>query len=302
MNIGELLTTPLPATGWVLDAGMAVGLRRDRKAGLLCAASPLAEGAVEVGPVGLQKVETTHLVAALRPVQEAIEGGRRPAVLLPSRWSRLHLMELDELPRKRTELDEVVRWRLKKLVPVRPADLRLDLVPFRAGEGRWRVLCLSGLERAWADLEEAFAGVGVQPALLTPVAFALAHAVPGESPAAASVHLEEGMLTVLVWENRQLLLAHTRLLPPGPVPWDLVERELRTVALYVTERLGLEGDLEVIALTGPGLEEEELTRRLGALGDTRVLPVPPAPPCRGVEEGARSALRALSALHGGSFR
>ncbi len=299
MNIRELLTTPLPATGWVLDTGMVAGVRNDRKTGSVCAAREVTAGAVEVGPMGLQKVEATALVAALRPVQEGIAGGRRPAVLVPCRWVRLHLMDLDELPRKRSELDEVVRWRLKKLVPVRPADLRLDLVPFKAGEGRWRVLCVSGVERAWEALEQAFASVGVQPALLTPVAFALTNAPLSENATGVGVHLEMGMLTVLVWAQRQLLLVHTKLLPPGTMPWELVERELRTVALYMRERLGIEGAPEVLALAGPGVALEELLGRLGALGEHRPLPSPPPPPCPGVGEDVRSALRAVMALAAG---
>ncbi len=302
MNLRRLLTTPLPATGWVLEDGMVAAVRHDRKDGFLCAAGEVPAEAVETGPMGLQKVEPALLAAALRPVQEAVVGGRRPAVLVPCRWARMHLLELDELPRRRAELDEVVRWRLKKLVPVRPGDLRLDLVPFKGEGDRWRVLCLSGMERAWESLEEAFEAVGAQPALLTPAAFALSAALPGEHAVEVAVHLETGMLTVLAWRGGQLVLAHTKLLPPGEVAWDGVERELRTVALYLREKLGAGDDPGVLALAGPGLALAELEGRLGALGGRPIVPPPSPPPCPGLPGEAAEALRAVAALHGGTFR
>ena len=78
---------------------------------------------------GLQEV--------LARLQERVAGCRRAAVIVPTAWVRTHLMDFDELPRRSLELDDVVRWRLKKLLPVLPSELRVSVVAGRAaGRGR----------------------------------------------------------------------------------------------------------------------------------------------------------------------
>ncbi len=299
INWRELLTTPYPRTGWGLSAETMVVLHEDRKAGQVCAHAPVPEGAFDLGPVGLNAVDGDLLTSAVRSLQERIGGSRRPSVVVPNSWVRLHLLDFDEAPGRQAELEEVVRWRLKKLLPIRPAELRIDAQAEKIPEGGWKVLSVSGVARAWEDLESAFEAAGLQPALLTPSIFALGEGVPRELGETMVVQVEPGMMAMIARVHGRLGLVHTRLLPPSEGAWAVVARELRTTRLFLSERLGIEGPVRVVpAAMDPGAADA-LRRACEAVEGLEVLPPPSAPPCAGIEERGRSILSTIRPVVGG---
>lgn len=258
MKWARFFSTPAPATGWSLDTSSAAAVRRDRRGRLSAADGPVPEGAFEVGAVGLQAVDAERVVPVLQSLQQRVTGAHRATVVVPMRWLRAHLLELEELPRKRAEMDDVVRWRLKKLLPVRPTELRLDLVRLGRSNGAHRLLCLTGLERAYAALEEAFSDAGVQPALITPAPFALATVQSGDARLGLVVDLEPGMLTVLLQEHGETRLLRTKPLPPTEELWPIIHRELRMSLVYIREQLGIDEELETVVAAGGGIALEPL--------------------------------------------
>jgi hypothetical protein len=258
MNWARFFRTPAPATGWSLDMASAAAVRRDRKGHLSGAGERIPEGAFEIGAVGLQTVDRERVAPVLQSLQHRVTGARRATVIVPMRWLRAHLLELEDPPRKRAELDEVMRWRLKKLLPVRPGELRLDLVRLGRSNGVTRFLCLTGLERAFAALEETFSDAGVQPALITPAPFALAMRRTGGEPLGLVVDLGPGMLTVLLEEEGETRLLRTKPLPPTDELWPIVHRELRMSLVYIREQLGVGDVLATVIATGGGIAREPL--------------------------------------------
>jgi hypothetical protein len=91
--------------------------------------------------------------------KQAIEG----SLVLPDRWLRLLFTELEpELGMKPD--DEVLRFKLKRLVPFRVDELRLraSVVPSFPGQEGWRLLYAFGVEQLLRDLETAFESRGVR--------------------------------------------------------------------------------------------------------------------------------------------
>ena len=85
------------------------------------------------------------------------------SLVLPDRWLRLLFTELEpELGLKPD--DEVLRFKLKRLVPFRVDELRLraSIVPSFPGQEGWRLLYAFGVEQLLRDLETAFAARGVR--------------------------------------------------------------------------------------------------------------------------------------------
>ena len=109
----------------------------------------MPQGVCDVGPVGIQTVNRDRLSTALGAVQGRIDGARRAAAVVPTGWIRTHLFQFSDLPRRQSELDQVVRWRLKKLLPVLPSELRVSAIPQRAVDGQKPLLCMVGVERAF---------------------------------------------------------------------------------------------------------------------------------------------------------
>ncbi|NOZ94263.1 MAG: hypothetical protein GXP47_05925 [Acidobacteria bacterium] len=294
----DLLTTPYPRTGWGLRIGEAVVLDEDRKEGVRCARAAVPAGTFEIGPVGLSSVETKALVPVLRSLQEEIGGCRRPSVVVPSSWVRLHLLDFDEVPKRSAELEEVVRWRLKKLLPIRPAELRIDAQPEKAPGGGWKVLSVSGVERAWEELEAAFLAAGMQPALMTPAIFALGEVESSAGADAMLLQTEPGMLVVVVRAGGTVGLVHTRLLPPADDAWTVVSRELRTIRLFLAERLGVEDSVDLLPMAMDPEGLEELCTACEAVDGIRVLTPPKPPSCDGLDGASDPLLTVVGAVVG----
>jgi hypothetical protein len=158
---------------------------------------------------------------------------------------RSFLLEADRLPRKENEVHDVVRWRLKKLLPVAPADLRLSVVRLPDVMGRRQVLVLAGIERAVASLEGIFRAIGVEPGLITTRLFALVPRTPPSERPLMVVQMEPGFLSLLLLVEGTPQLLRTKLLPPGAASSDAIVRELKLDLEYIRDTIGVRGEIEV---------------------------------------------------------
>jgi hypothetical protein len=243
MNWKKLLVSPPPTTCWMVDGTAIAVFRREAKGGVLWAAESTPDQALEVGPVGLQSVEPVKLAPVLSSLQARIEGGKRAAVVVPSGWTRTYLLEFDELPRSQAEIEQVVRWRLKKLLPVQASDLRISLVPVQSENGSKPLLCMVGVDRALAALESAFSEVGVEPGMITTRAFALTQF--STSGARLLVQHEEAFLSLVLSKDDRPLLVRSKPLARSTSSGESIRRELNLALGYIRETLGVTGPIGV---------------------------------------------------------
>lgn len=256
MNWQQYLTSPPPTTSWTLDGAVIAGLRRDAKGAVLWAAEATPDGAFEVGPVGLQAVDRRKLVTVLGSIHGRLEGARRVALVVPSAWTRSYRLEFQELPRRQRELEQVVQWRLKKLLPVPPTDLRLSIVVLPGADGSRPLLVMAAMERALSELEAAFADVGIETGMITGRNFALAaFDVPGPR---LLVQQEPGFLSLLLTQASALQLIRTKPLASSGRTDEIIQRELNLTLAYIRGTIGIKGEigLEVSA------ESDELQRTI----------------------------------------
>ncbi len=278
----KILTSPPPSTGWLLEPTMVAVLRRDGRAGVRCALSGVPENTFEIGPVGLQGVDRELLGQALAAIGERLPSERRAALVIPTAWVRAHLLDFDHLPRRRSEMEEVVRWRLKKLLPVRPADLRLSTVPQPATEGRRSLLCMVILERAIAEIEAAFGDAGVQLGMVAPRLFALASA-SSSLAARLVVQHEAGFLSMLLLAGDVPRLLRTKPLSSGEGMWQVMARELRLAIAFIRGSLQVQGTLSAAVIAEDPDLDEAMRDWLAEQEDVEVASRYPIPPC--VEPG-----------------
>jgi len=245
MNWQRLMISPPPTTGWMLGNGTVAAIRRDPKdGGLRCVKENLPGGACDVGPVGLQAIDRGVLTAVLSAIQGQLEGARRAAVVIPTRWVRSHLFDFDELPRRQVDIDQIVSWRLKKLLPVNPSDLRISSIPLPEAGGRRPLLCMVGVERAFADLESCFASVGVVPGMVAPRVFALAESV--RTGSVLVVQQEAGFLSlILVIEGAPRLL-RTKPLASGKDNAPQVRSEVQLAHRFIRDEIGVSAEIQVV--------------------------------------------------------
>jgi hypothetical protein len=285
MNWKKFFTSPAPTTAWLLDGDAVAAVRRDGDGSLHCAVEAMPRGVCEVGPVGLQAVDRDRLSAALGAVQGRIEGARRPAVVVPTGWVRTQLFHFTDLPRRQSELDQVVRWRLKKLLPVLPSELRVSAIPQRSVDGQKALLCMVGVERAVASLEASFSAVGVEPGLITPRLFALSSGIDGGRQLV--VQQEEGYLSLLLVVDGVPRLVRTKPLAGGADIEPTVQRELQIASGFIRSDLGVTGEISVQVSAENTSVQDESTRWWREQDGIRLVSAVDRPPMLDPEIAAR---------------
>jgi hypothetical protein len=221
-------------------------VRRESKDRIACAMATVPQDTFDVGPVGLQGVHRELLDPVLAELHQQTRGAKRPVIVIPSSWVRAHLLDFDHLPRRRDEMEDVVRWRLKKLLPVPPQQLRLALVTRVLTGGARRLLCMVALERSLADLEEAFLAFGVAPGCITSRVFALSLG-QGVGPRVV-IQQEPGFLSTILTTDNEPALLRTKPLPELQGPWEVISREQSLIHAYMREQLEIEGPMSVSVL------------------------------------------------------
>jgi len=245
MNWERIFTSPPPSTGWVFDSEMVAVAHRSKNQEIHCGAENLPAGGLEVGPVGLQAIHDHALGPVLARLKGVAEGTETAAVIVPTGWLRSFLIDVDQLPRREEELLEIVRWRLRKMLPVPPADLRLSVVRLPEFEGQRRLLVMTGLERVMAGIEACFAAIGIEVGLITTRLFALVPRLVGVTIPTLVIQHEESFLSLLLLVDGVPRLLRTKPLPRTDGDGGAVLREAMLTLDYIRESVGVDGDIEV---------------------------------------------------------
>lgn len=172
---------------------------------------------------------------------------REASLVLPDAWLRVAFTEL-AVPPTGADRDEVLRWKLKRLVPFRVDELRLTAqtvaaLPGQSAEEPHRVLLGFAVESLLAHVEEAFAAAGVRLGRVTNASLGLLSAVAGrlEDDALAAVALvDDGGYTLVFGRGGEPVLhrykAFAGSLPEGARD-GFVARDLRMTRSFLEEQV-----------------------------------------------------------------
>ena len=178
------------------------------------------------------------------------------SLVVPDAWLRVTFVEIGELPRAHDAREEVVRWKVKRLVPFRVDDLRLswsEVAPLPQQSEPRRLLVAFALEVVLAALEEAFAARGVWLGRITSESLALLPAVDrAVAPAglAAVAVLHDGGYTLLFTRRGEPVLYRFKGFEAGAGGEGAVPRDLRLTRAFVGEQLP-DAPLERVVLAAP---------------------------------------------------
>jgi len=195
-------------------------------------------------------------------------------LVLPDPVFILRSVATEELPPKRHEARQFLRWQARDLLPFPAEEARLDYLPLGRGpEGRLRVVCLAARDRILAEYERALAHANLRTAVLDARTITLAQAASGLLGRGTSglLAVGRGWTTLLVVQESQPRF--WRLLRDGSEGWAGAERPrlLREVSDSLTFCLESEGigPLGKMTLTGLGAGTAEVASAL-----TELLSVP----------------------------
>lgn len=128
-------------------------------------AANLPPDAFLAGPLGGPLRDPATFARLVAELVAKIPGGVKEASLvLPDAWLRISFAESGDLPRNEAALDEVLRFKLRRLVPFRVEELRVaaaEVEPLPGQEEPRRILLGFAVEQLLTQLEDAFAACNV---------------------------------------------------------------------------------------------------------------------------------------------
>ncbi|HSC29805.1 MAG TPA: pilus assembly protein PilM [Vicinamibacterales bacterium] len=265
---GRLFASPPPA--------VAIEIAGDRVAAVAFAGGtpPLVSAyAFEPLPAGLvvpslnasNVADEAALVGALRSVLEKVAPrARRAALVLPDTVAKVSLVRFEKVPGRMQDLDQMIRWQVRKAAPFRIEDAQLSWVPGLGLPGGGREYLVTLARRDIVEgYERACDRAGVHAGLIDLATFDLINAVlPGLGEAGGDwllVNVAGDYATLAVVRGPDLVFFRNR---PDAAEADLADLVHQT-AMYHEDRLG-GGGFRYVLLAGAwmqGLDRAEHLRR-----------------------------------------
>ncbi|HEX2164075.1 MAG TPA: hypothetical protein VHM02_09020 [Thermoanaerobaculia bacterium] len=200
---------------------------------------------------------------------------REASLVLPDAWLRVAFADLAAPP---DGGDEVLRWKLKRLVPFRVDELRLTAqsltpLPQQPDDEPYRVLLGFAGEALLAQIEDAFAAAGVRLGRITSASLALVSALArrlSDDTLTAVALVEDGGYALAFVRGGEPVLHRYKALAGGMPEGardGLVLRDLRLTRGFLAEQVpGMPIGRALVAAPGPerGPWSERLAQALDA--------------------------------------
>ena len=188
---------------------------------------------------------------------------KKASLVLPDAWLRTTFVESPELPRKTRDRLDILRWKLKRLVPFRVEDLRLSATPvepFPDQEEPQRLLVGFGIEMLLSQIEEAFAAAGVHIGYITNNTLAMVSSLEhnlSDEGLGALVSVYRDAYTLCYFQRQEPVLYRFKSMADGQaLRTDAVLRELRLTTHFIRQHFA---DEPVERLFLAAYEEDEAT-------------------------------------------
>ncbi|MGZ4778315.1 MAG: type IV pilus biogenesis protein PilM [Thermoanaerobaculia bacterium] len=201
----------------------------------------LAADTFHGGLVTPDLVNEQSLVDALRRIK--VESGGtwdRVSVLIPDSWFRMNLLELPSLPDKPAEALEVVRWSLKRTLPIPPEELRIAKEVLGTTATGVKVIVVSAREKTLAAIERVFGAAGLEVVLIEAVGLNIWNAITVREAPTTNDRLfffvRDRDFTTAVFRGNQPLFLRSRNLNGERT----LGQEVRLSASYLRDSLGSE--------------------------------------------------------------
>jgi type IV pilus assembly protein PilM len=201
------------------------------------------------------------LAEALRRLR--VETGRwdKVSILLPDSWFRINMIDIPSFNERQKDALEVVRWTLKRTLPIAPEQLRIAWQLITQTGTSARVLVISALEKTLATIERMFADVGMGVVLIESLGLNVWNAIAVRELATTKdrlfVYVRDREFTTAVFRGSQPLFIRSRNLSGE----RSVQQEIRLSANYLRDTLRTDG-FENCYVAGD--REEEATAALSA--------------------------------------
>lgn len=252
--------TPAQVTGVVIaDHGSARALTS-------YAREPLEPGLVEPALNAPNVHQAAALSAAIKSVLDKLTPRpRRVALVVPDIVAKVSLLRFEKIPPKPQDLEQLIRWQVRKAVPFKIEDAQVAWVPgIVPPEGGREYIVTAARRDVIESYERASEAAGAQAGIVDIASLNLINGVlagPGGAPAGdwLLVHVGPGYGTLAVVRGRDLIFFRNRTTSADDDLADLVHQ----TTMYHEDRLG-GGRFARVVLAGAssrGVDHAERLRR-----------------------------------------
>jgi Tfp pilus assembly PilM family ATPase len=247
------------------------------------ASEPLPAGAVTPALNAVNVHDAAALSAAVKAALDRLTPRpRRVALVLPDAIGKVSLVRFDTIPAKALDLDQLIRWQVRKAAPFKVEEAQIGYIPGAVVEGGGREYVVTVARRDIVEsYERACEAAGVHAGIVDLASLNLVNAVlaaQGTTPSAGEtstlreptrtttsgdwllLHVTPDDGTLVVVRGAHVVFFRHRAAASDEDLSDLVHQ----TAMYHEDRLGGGGFARVILAGGSsrGAEQAERLRRL----------------------------------------
>ena len=210
---------------------------------------------------------------------------RRVALAIPDSVAKVSLLRFEKVPERPQDLDELVRWQMRKAAPFRVEDAQLSHVPgLQAADGSKEFLVVMARKDIVREYEQACEEAGAQAGVVDLTTFNVINAVlAGQNSAPLNdadwllVHVTQEDATMAILRGHDLVFFRNRAADGEGSLADMVHQ----TAMYYEDRLS-GGGFNRVVLAGAGApgaqagqDTDYLRRALEQRLGTKVDPIDP---------------------------
>ena len=243
----SLFTTPGPAAAVSVVPGRvtAVQVETGRRGASVCGHARAALPAEAVTPVvhGPNLANPAAVTDALDDVLGRLpRRPRRVALLLPDGAAKVSIVRFAQVPARAAELDQMIRWQVRKTVPFSMDAAQTDWSRGRlTADGEQEFVVVLAHRAVVEEYERACTAAGTHAGLVEPLSFGLLGAALARGAGDGGedwllVHIGAGASTLAVVRGRHPLLFRT-----VPANGDALGDLVHQTAMYYEDRLGGSG-------------------------------------------------------------
>ena len=201
------------------------------------ASEPLPEGALVPSLTTANAVDRAAVTGALSRLLEKFGRPRRIGLILPDVVGKVSLVRFEQVPARAQELDQLVRWQVRKSAPFAIEDAQVAYVPgLSAADGHEFVVTLARRE-VIQEYEQLCAAAGAHAGLVDLTTLNVINAVLAGSGAPTGdwllVNIAADYTSIALLRGRSLIFFRNRAAETDGTLADLVHQS----AMYYEDRL-----------------------------------------------------------------
>ena len=252
MSLRDLFQTPAPDVAIEIDhthvAAARLAWRGDQAIITAHASTPIADGLVMPGLAALNISDVPALSQIIARTLAELGGSApsRVSLVVPDTAAKVSLLKLEKVPERAADLQEIVRWQLRKTAPFPMEQAVLSISPGARGAdgGSEFVVALSRAD-VIHQYEQACMMAGAHAGLVDLSTFSVINAILAGATVPAGdwllVHVTDTYLTLAVVRDSALLFFRNRGTNEGTLN-DLIHQ----TAMYYEDRLSGAGFARVV--------------------------------------------------------